>query len=67
MKILLFIAVGFIAGYIVKDLLTKESEIIYHIKRLRAKKGGSIDVNSEIIIDNKKEKKNRGRKSRKNK
>ena len=66
MKILLFIAVGFIAGYIVKDLLTKESEVIYHIKRLRAKKGGEISVDANPIINKPKERKQR-RKLRKNK
>ena len=47
---LFFIAIGFIAGYIVKDLLTKESEVIYHIKRLRAKKGGSIEVDGDVMV-----------------
>jgi len=51
MKELLFIAIGFIAGYVVKDLLTKESEVIYHIKRLRAKKGGEISVDADVIIE----------------
>ena len=53
MKELLFVAIGFIAGYVVKDLLTKESEVIYHIKRLRAKKGGSIDVDGNVTIEKK--------------
>lgn len=48
--ILFYIAIGFIAGYIVKDLLTKESEVIYHIKRLRAKRGGIIDVDADARI-----------------
>ena len=51
MKILLFIAIGFIAGYIAKDLLTKESEVIYHIKRLRANRGGEVLVNADVILD----------------
>ena len=51
MKILLFIAIGFIAGYIAKDLLTKESEVIYHIKRLRANRGGEVSVNADVILD----------------
>lgn len=51
MKILLFIAIGFIVGYVVKDLLTKESEVVYHIKRLRAKKGGEISVESQVILE----------------
>ena len=67
MKILLFIAIGFIGGYITKDLLTKESEIIYHIKRLRAKKGGEISVESEIVVDNKKESKPRRERRKKKK
>ena len=64
MKELLFIAIGIIIGYIGKDLLTKESEVIYHIKRLRAKKGGSIDVDGNVTVE-----KNRRtrRKLRKNK
>ncbi|HDY66594.1 MAG TPA: hypothetical protein ENH85_02255 [Candidatus Scalindua sp.] len=53
MKILLFIAIGFIAGYISKDLLTKESEVIYNIRRLRAKKGGEVSVNADVIIETK--------------
>lgn len=57
MKIAFFIAIGFIVGYVVKDLMTKESQVIYHIRRLRAKKGGEITVESEVIVDNKKEKK----------
>ena len=64
MKELLFVAIGFIAGYVVKDLLTKESEVIYHIKRLRAKKGGSIDVDGNVTVE--KNKRTR-RKLRKNK
>lgn len=48
--ILFYIAIGFIAGYVTKDLLTKESEVIYHIKRLKAKKGGEIKVESEVVI-----------------
>jgi hypothetical protein len=50
MKIALFIALGFIAGYIVKDLLTKESEVIYYIKKLRAKKGGEVNVEAEATV-----------------
>ena len=65
MKELLFVAIGFIAGYVVKDLLTKESEVIYHIKRLRAKKGGSIDVDGNVTIEKKTPKQER--KLRKNK
>ena len=65
MKELLFVAIGFIAGYVVKDLLTKESEVIYHIKRLRAKKGGSIDVDGNVVIEKKTRKQRR--ESRKNK
>jgi len=70
MKILAFIAIGFALGYIAKDLLTKESQVIYHIKRLRAKKGGEISVESEIVLDNdkpKKDKRNQRRDARKNK
>ena len=65
MKILLFLSIGFIAGYIVKDLLTKESEVVYHIKRLKAKKGGEIKVESEVIVS--KPKKITRRERRKNK
>lgn len=57
MKIAFFIAIGVFVGYVVKDLMTKESQVIYHIRRLRAKKGGEITVESEVIVDNKKEKK----------
>ena len=63
MKILLFIAIGFIAGYIVKDLLTKESEIIYNIKKLRAKKGGEVSVETDTVISNpRREQKDKGSK-----
>jgi len=65
MKVLLFIAIGFIAGYIVKDLLTKESEVVYHIKRLRANKGGEVSVNADVIQGETKPK--RGQKDRKSK
>ena len=44
---LFFLALGFIAGYIAKDLLTTESQIIYHIKRLRAKDHGVVTVDGE--------------------
>lgn len=68
MKILLFLALGFIVGYIVKDLLTKESEIVYHIKRLRAKDSGVVSVTAEATVENKKEaRKTRRDKRRKNK
>ena len=65
MKIAFFIAIGFIVGYVVKDLMTKESQVIYHIKRLRAKKGGSIDVDGAVIVE--KNTRKQRRKSRKNK
>jgi len=73
MKILLFIAIGFIAGYVVKDLLTKESEVIYYIKKLRAKKGGTIDVDGRVTIEKKtrkqlrEERRKQRREARKNK
>lgn len=51
MKIALFILIGVIIGYVIKDLLTKESEITYIIKKLRAKKGGSIDVEGTVKVD----------------
>ena len=63
MKILLFIEIGFIVGYVTKDLLTKESEVNYIIKRLRAKKGGHIEVDGDVTLD---KKRTRGR-LRKNK
>ena len=65
MEILLFLSIGFIAGYIVKDLLTKESEVIYHIKRLKAKKGGEIKVESEVTISKHKDKQPKEKKQRK--
>jgi hypothetical protein len=49
MKILAFILVGIIIGYVGKDLLTTESQIVYHIKRLRAKKGGTVSVEAEAV------------------
>ena len=68
MKILLFIAIGFIAGYVVKDLTTTESEVIYRIKRLRAKRGGVVTVNADkddkVIIEEKRKQKRRLRKNK---
>ena len=54
-------------GYIVKDLLTKESEVIFHIKKLRAKKGGEIKVDSEVTVSKPKKNKLRRLRPRKNK
>ena len=51
MKILLFILLGYLGGYVTKDLLTKESEVIYHIRKLRAKKGGSIEVDGNVTVE----------------
>ncbi len=51
MKILAFILIGYVLGYITKDLLTKESEVIYHIRKLRAKKGGSIEVDGNVTVE----------------
>jgi len=41
--------IGLFAGYVIKDILTTESQIIYHIKRLRARRGSTINVESEAI------------------
>jgi len=41
--------IGLFAGYVIKDLLTTESQITYHIKRLRARRGSTINVESEAI------------------
>jgi hypothetical protein len=49
MSVILYILIGIIVGYVGKDLLTTESQIVYHIKRLRAKKGGEIHVDAEAI------------------
>ena len=38
---------GMFLGYMVADLLSTESKITYHIKRLRAKKGATIQVEAE--------------------
>lgn len=68
MKIALFILIGIIVGYIAKDLMTKESEITYIIKKLRAKKGSEIQVDGTAVVEKKKEKKTRRLfKGRKNK
>lgn len=41
---LIALFLGMFLGYAAKDLLTVDSKIIYHIKRIRAKSGGIIDV-----------------------
>ena len=41
--------IGLFTGYVIKDLLTTESQITYHIKRLRARRGSTINVESEAI------------------
>ena len=50
MKILAFILIGVIVGYVFKDVTTKESEVIYQIKKLRAKKGGEISVEGDVVV-----------------
>ena len=69
MKVALFILIGIVIGYVAKDLLTKESEITYIIKKLRARKGGEITVDADatVIKPNKKEKRKQRRESRKKK
>ena len=52
MKIFLIgLFVGMFLGYAICDLLTKESSIVYHIKKLRAKKGASITVEAEAVVE----------------
>jgi len=41
--------VGMFLGYAICDLLTKESSIVYHIKKLRARRGSTINVEAEAI------------------
>lgn len=65
MNIIAFIAIGFILGYVVKDLLTTESQIIYHIKRLRARDQGVVQVDGEAVAV--KDKRKQRREARKTK
>jgi hypothetical protein len=60
------ILLGALIGYILCDLLTKESSIVYHIKRLRAKEGSVINVEAEAVLSRKEKRKQR-RKSQKTK
>jgi len=46
--------VGFIIGYIVKDQTTDEYETKVEIEKLRAKKGGTIDLVQDLEIKHKK-------------
>lgn len=64
------LCLGLFLGYAVCDLLTKESSIVYHIKKLRAKKGSHITVEAEAVESSKqtrREKRKQRRESRKNK
>jgi len=68
MKIFLIgLGFGMFIGYAISDLLNKESSIVYHIKKLRAKKGGTVSVEAEAIIDKKADRKTRREERRKNK
>jgi len=58
MKIALFILIGIILGYVGKDLLTTESQIVYHIKRLRAKDSGVVSVTADATAVKRKDKLN---------
>ena len=56
------LCLGLFLGWAVNDLLTTESKITYHIKRLRAKDGGVITVDAKAKMTRKQR-----RESRKNK
>jgi hypothetical protein len=64
---------GGLGGYILCDVIQTENTINYVIKKLKAKKGGSIDVDAEAVLSNedkrqqKKEERKQRRESRKNK
>ena len=60
---LIGLGVGMFLGYVIKDLLTKESSIVYHIKRLRAKKGAEIHVQAEATVEKRKKKSPRRRRN----
>ena len=47
MTFLAGLLLGLFLGYAICDLLTKESSIVYHIKRLRAKDGAIINVKAK--------------------
>ena len=64
--ILIGLGFGMFLGWAIKDLLTTDSKITYHIKRLRAKEGSTITVEAEAVQNKKDERKQR-RRSRKNK
>ena len=57
---------GGLGGYMLCDALQTENRITYVIKKLKAKDGGTIAVDTEATID-KKEKRNQRREARKNK
>ena len=63
--ILVALGFGMFLGYMVSDLINTENKITYHIKRLRAKEGGTITVDAESKQD--KTKRNQRRESRKTK
>ena len=56
MKIV-FLFIGLFAGYVIKDLLTTESEVTYIIKKLRAKRGGEVTVDADATVIKPKNKK----------
>ena len=64
---------GALGGYILCDVIQTENTINYVIKKLKAKKGGTIDVDAEAVLSNqdkkqqRKEKRNQRRDARKNK
>jgi len=59
------LCLGLFLGWAVNDLLTTESKITYHIKRLRAKDGGVITVDAKAKM--KKQTRAERRAARKNK
>ena len=56
MKIV-FLFIGLFGGYVIKDLLTTESEVTYIIKKLRAKRGGEVTVDADATVIKPKNKK----------
>ena len=63
--ILVALGFGMFLGYMVSDLINTENKITYHIKRLRAKEGGTITV--DAVAKQGKAKRNQRRESRKTK
>ena len=49
---LIALFLGMFIGYAIKDLLSPESKLVYHIKRLKLKKspGGSINVSVDAEV-----------------